>query len=240
MRHHQGVDLTPLQHGADALALFEVADAHPFRLDGQGLGPVDDPVDLAPGHVVFRLQVPFGEHGKGGLERAEPHVPADEIPGRLDAGVDVYPHLRQAEQAARKDRDGLDGHATALGDQVGRQRELGDVELAVPEHALVAPVAVSERMRLAHLQHLQVQSFRGHASIEQRHVPVIVGQGYAQFGIRHDVSCLLSFVVACNNGLQRDTDRDYTLTISAEPNMTDAYHGPTEGRTWPKYATSPP
>ena len=61
---------------------------------------------------------------------------------------------------------------------VGRQRNLGGVELAVLQHALVAVRAIPQATLLADLQHLQIEAGRQlDGAVVERHQSIVTVNG---------------------------------------------------------------
>src|SRR5829696_8640903 len=103
-------------------------------------------MNLSPGNSILRLQITPRQHRQGRLKSAQPYFLANQILRRRDSRVGVHPHLRQAEQTTGKYRNCGEWHAAALSDQIVRQRQLADIELAFLEHALMAVLAMLERI----------------------------------------------------------------------------------------------
>src|SRR4030095_2351592 len=99
---------------------------------------------------------------------------ADQILRRLNPGVSIDPHLRQAEQPAGKHRYGSKRHASTLGNQIIRQRQFADIELALLQHALVAILAVLQWTRLADFEHLKIDPFDPNRAVKEGNVTIIM------------------------------------------------------------------
>jgi len=126
------------------------------------------------------LEVALGQYRQSGLEVAQPHALADEVAGRCDTGPGVDVHLRLAEQATRKHRDGGQRRAAGPGHDVRTQRQLAGVPCPVVEHALVsAPLH-------CHVLDVQVKPFRHHFAFQQWQVAVVVLQRQCQCELGHD------------------------------------------------------
>src|SRR3972149_7513205 len=175
MGHHQSVDLSVFQHGADFLARRNELDTHPllgFKRKRLLLG--DDPVNLPPLNTVFGLQVTLGENGERSLKGAESYFSSDQIRGRFYPRADVDPHLRQAEKSARKDRNSGERHPPAFRHEVRGERKLANIELSFLQHTLMPVHAVPQRVRLPYLEHGQLDVFRYNSTIEKRDVAVVM------------------------------------------------------------------
>ena len=143
MGHHDRVNLPPLQHRAQLLAGLQQLQGDAFkRSERHRLVFRNVPIDLAPRHGVVNLQIAFRQHRQRRLKGAQSNLFANQSLRRIDPGIGVHPHLRHAEQSSRKHRNRRKRHAAALGDQVIRQRQLADVELALLQHPLVAILPV--------------------------------------------------------------------------------------------------
>ncbi len=119
------------------------------------------------------------------MERAQANFFADQIAGRIDPGIFIDPHLRQAKQAPRKDGNRGKRHAATFGNQVGRQRKLANIELALLQHSLVPVLSMLERIGLTDFQNIQINSFHLHRAIEKRYVTVIVRQCHRKARLSH-------------------------------------------------------
>src|SRR5207249_11081945 len=189
MRHHQGGNLALLQHGTHLLSGSNELDTYAFLwLERDSLLFGYDPVDLPPRNVVFRLQISLGQNGERRLKSAETHFLSDEILRRVDSRVDVHPHLREAKKSSRKNWNRGKRHAAALRHQVGRERQLADIELAFLQHPLVPVRAVLQRLRLAHFEHCKVDTLGPNRAVKKRNVAVIVRDRHRQFWICHGTS----------------------------------------------------
>src|SRR5437763_14144911 len=202
MRHHQGRNLALLQHGTHLLSGSNELDTYAFLwLERDSFLFGYDPVDLPPRNAIFRLQIPLGQNGERRLKSAETHFLSDEILQRVDSRVDVHPYLREAKKSSRKNRNGGKRHAAALRHQVGRERQLADIELAFLQHPLVPVRVVLQRLRLAHFEQCKVVPFDANRAVDKRNVAVIVRERHREFWISHGASskvrdCLCQLVFA--------------------------------------------
>ena len=113
-------------------------------------------------------------------ERIATRLPARSA-GEVHGRIRAHEEQPGAEQPARKHRHAGDRQVAIDRHQVGRHRELGDVELAL-QHAAVAVLAVARRMRLPDLKDLQRDAVaRLHGAVEERKVPVVAFERDADF-----------------------------------------------------------
>ena len=181
--HHVGIDLAFHQH------LFDVAaQRRPFYgnagrwLERYGFAGTGYPVNLVQWNAVFVLQVPLGQHRQGGLETAQAHPLADKVLRPVDTGGGVYVHLRLAEQAARKHRDGGEGSAPGDRHDVGGQGKLGAVPLQPVQHPLVPARFHGD------VPHIKLDTLGGHRPVQQGKVAVVVFHRQSQPGFGHRTS----------------------------------------------------
>jgi hypothetical protein len=138
-RAHVGVELARRHHVAEISARRDPLVRHVRRkrhvhfLDLRALAALV-PADVLRRDAVLLLEHPADPHRGGHVVFGHAHALADQIARRLDPGVRSHEHRRVAEAERRKDRDGDQWLAAAPEHRIGRQRKLGDVELAEPSH----------------------------------------------------------------------------------------------------------
>ena len=128
-------------------------------------GEIRDVIDL---HAVLVRQDAADPDRSGHLILGAADPLALEVGGLADAGRRVHIDRRMAEEARWEHRNGDEGaRLLEAGDDVRRQRHLGDIELAMPQHA-------EEGLFDRHVEIDEVDAVRHHALVHQRAGAIVV------------------------------------------------------------------
>ncbi len=134
----------------------------------------EEPMNLLPRDVVVKLQITLGEQRQGCLKGTDRDFFADQVFRMPNPGIRVHPHLALAEQPAGKDWNPGQGHPPALRHQERGHGEFTDIEFPVMDHAAMPVGAVPQRIVLAGLFDVDLETVRQiKRAVEKRHVPVI-------------------------------------------------------------------
>ena len=199
---HVGVELARRHHvaeipaGRDGLPPDVGRKRHVHLLHLRSLAPFE-PEKIFRRDTVLLFEHPADPHCGGHVVLRHAHTLADQIARLLDAGVSPNEDRRVAEAERRKDRNGDEGLAAASQHGVGGERELRDVELAEPGHAIehllrgerhdveldavgldlarpdrAGPVVVAARQREVESRHARYREAAGTASTTADFLPL--------------------------------------------------------------------
>ena len=125
-------------------------------------------------------QIAFGADSQSILISTESYLFAGQVRRRSDAAMNILVHLRLAEQAARKNRHGVNGHTLVDRNQVRRERKLGDIELGILQKTLMPSLLRVE------LDILNVEIRMLDAPLKQRRMPIVGAQCQGNSWLWHD------------------------------------------------------
>ena len=125
-------------------------------------------------HAVFVLEDAAQPVDRGDQERLDADLAADQVGGLGDALAGVDEDEAVAEAAMQEDRQRAERQALVARDDVGRARDLGDVEIAVAQEAPVP------RRRIHRGQNGEVDAVGLDRALLQRAHDLVVAAGERQ------------------------------------------------------------
>ena len=178
-----GVDLAGHQH---VLAILVVAHARQLearrRLEVDVLVELGDPFDGRVRNAVFLLEDAAQPQDRGDLIGLHGDPLADQVLGPVDALRGVDEGEAVAEAAVQEHRDRVERHVLVAGDDVGRARNLGDVELAIAQEPPVP------RGGIGRGDHRQLDAVGLHGAFLQRANDLVVATAERELHlVRHSL-----------------------------------------------------